>query len=207
MAQAEGSIVVLASGSGSNFAALAEALPGQVRFLLCNRKGAKVCARADEASVAYAVVDDRDFPSRSDHEAAVIATLRTAASEGLSRPPRCMVLAGYMRILSGAFLQAVHEMWPGCRIINLHPADLGTYKGPHGYTHAVACRFPSWRLTVHEVTQALDSGPVVLSREFPVFPWESADQLHERLRPQEHSLLICAVRMVCTDSNFSEKAI
>lgn len=205
MARAGSAIVVLASGSGSNFAALVEAFPGRVRFLLCNRKEARVCARALLTGVPYSVVDDRDFPSRSDHETAVIETLRSAEADQLKGLPCCLVLAGYMRILSGTFLLAIHEIWPDCRIINLHPADLGTYKGPAGYTHAVAQRFPYWRLTVHEVTEVLDDGPVLFSREFPVFPWEGADQLHERLQPQEHSLLVQAVREVCTDLSCSEK--
>lgn len=197
-------IVVLASGNGSNFGALVAALPGYVRFLICNRKGASVCDRAKAAAVPFAVIDDREFPSRLAHESAVLKSLQNVSPPLSEDAPGCLVLAGYMRILTSSFLQSIREMWPGCKIVNLHPADLGVYRGAAGYAYAVQHRFPYWRLTVHEVTEELDRGPVVLMQDVCVFPWETADQLHARLQREEHSLLIGAVQLVCSNFQMRE---
>ena len=110
-----------------------------------------------------------------------------------------VVLAGYMRVLSGHFLQSLDELLPGHRIINLHPAHLDQYKGAQGWGAAVKSKCPRWGLSVHNVTPQLDSGELLWSEDFSVFPYEAESELRERIKKQENDFLVKCVSKLLSD--------
>ena len=175
---------VLASGSGSNFLALAQRFPQQIAGLICNVSGAFVLQRAASVHIPSVVVPHSQFKDRPAHERAVVAALQQ-----LDKNLSLVVLAGYMRVLSPVFFQEFQKHLPGVRLINLHPAHLSEYKGAKGYEAAVARQAPRWGLSVHEVIPELDAGPLLASAEIPVPPFFSASELQQFALPFEHALL------------------
>jgi phosphoribosylglycinamide formyltransferase-1 len=181
-------IVVLASGSGSNFQAIAEAFPGEIGAVVCNVAGAGVLARAEQLAIPALVVPHRNFSQRADHDRAVVAAI------GERGTPDLVVLAGYMRILTPTYFAEMQRHYPRCKTINLHPAPLDLYKGAHAFEYAVEHRFTRWGVSVHEATPELDSGPLIRFSEFPIFPNETAGDLRARVAPIEHRTLIEAIK-------------
>jgi phosphoribosylglycinamide formyltransferase-1 len=184
-----GRIAVLASGSGSNFEALAQAFATDIALLVCNRPEAFALERAKKYNINSIVFDHNNYPDRPSHERVLTDALKEIPSL------KVIVLAGYMRILTKHFFENLRDFTSqGGHIINLHPAHLDDYKGPNGYGYAVSHHYPRWGLSVHEVTEVLDTGTVLGSVEFAVYPEESEVQLRERVRPLEHGLLVSVVR-------------
>ncbi len=182
---------VLASGAGSNFAALAKAFPGRIAALITDNPDAGVVGIAHELSVNAYVCARAEYQTRRMHETALLEQLRSVF---VGTKLRFLLLAGYMRILSPQFLQDLSSLFGSCRIWNLHPAYPSAYKGGRAYEFAVQHRFPYWGITIHQVTADLDSGPVVASVEAVVYPWETASALKARLQPMEHQLFIQALK-------------
>ena len=190
-------IAVFASGAGSNVASLAAAFPGRIAAVVTNVENAGVLTVAAERGIGARAIDHRDFASREAHEAVMLEALSSLVrNTGYAGGLRVLVLAGYMRVLTPAFLSGFAETFPGARIINLHPAHLDQYRGAHAYEHAVARLYPRWGLSVHAVTEILDGGELIASDELPVLPWDSPSDLHARARPREHALLVAAVAAV-----------
>lgn len=183
--------VVLASGTGTNFSALAQNFPHQVTGLVCNVQGAPVLKRAQAAAIPALLVPHNAYPNRPSHDRAVVAALAQ-----LNPKVELVVLAGYMRILSPAFFEEIAKKLPGVRLVNLHPAHLSDYKGAHGYAAAVERLAPRWGLSVHEVIPELDAGPLLASLEIPVAPYLTAPELQKFAQPFEHALLVQAVTAV-----------
>jgi phosphoribosylglycinamide formyltransferase 1 len=177
-------IVVFASGSGTNFEAIANAFPDQVKALVCNIENAKVIPKAQQRSIPCYVVPHKNYNSRASHEIALLQSIQHL--KGI----KVIVLAGYMRILSPTFFEEVLKTQPTPMLLNLHPAPLHLYKGAHAYEYAAENKVTNWGLSVHEVIRELDSGKLLNSIEFPVFPYETADQIRDRVKPLEHNLLI-----------------
>lgn len=179
-------LVVLASGNGSNFEALVQALPGYRMELICNVENAFVLERARRLHIRSHSIPHACLPSRRQHEEAVLSCLqKNCQSEHL----QMIVLAGYMRILSSAFLGDLRRAFPNMRLVNIHPAHLHIYKGAHAYRFACESKAPSWGLSVHEVTEDLDAGPILAAVEHPVYPWETEAELKDRFLPLEHAVL------------------
>ena len=194
---------VLASGSGTNFGALAEHFPKQLAGLVCNVAGAGVLERARLKNISAAVVPHVEFANRGLHERAIVGELfRIAQISKVVQPPQTqptlkappqklslVVLAGYMRVLTPTFFEQMQAQLPGVRVINLHPAHLSDYKGAKAYAAAVERRAPRWGLSVHEVVPELDSGPLLGSTEIPVPPFLNPEELQRFAQPFEHKFL------------------
>ena len=180
-------IVVLASGSGSNAQALLDSddLGGDVVAVVADVPGAGVLARAETAQVEAVCVDRNAYPDRPTWEAA----LTEAVAE---RQPDLLVLAGFMRILSGAFV----SRWP---ILNVHPSLLPAFPGGSAVPDALAHGVKVTGVTVHFVVEEVDAGPIVAQEAVAIEPGDTADSLHERLKAIEHRLLPRAVALFCTD--------
>lgn len=189
-------LAVLASGNGSNFEALAQSFPGQIDLLICNVPEAFVLNRARKHDIPQLVLNHRDFPNRSQHERAITAAL-------LKIPMlKIVILAGYMRILTKIFFEDLQDFTTqGGHIINLHPAHLEDYKGPDGYGAAVLGRYPRWGLSVHEVTEVLDTGALLGSQEFAIYPYESEAEVRARAQVLEHALLVAVVKRLLSSEN------
>lgn len=182
-------VVVLASGRGSNFAALAEAqhsgeLPIRLRALLSDKRTAPALLLAENAGVAAIALAPRDFPDRLTFDRALFA--RVAEFN-----PGLVVLAGYMRVID----PVVVGPWHG-KIINIHPSLLPKYPGLHTHARALEAGDAVHGASVHFVTAELDGGPVIAQVELPVVAGDTAESLATRLLRLEHRLLVASVNLI-----------
>ena len=178
-------IVVLASGAGSNAQAVLDRTDFSVAAVVCDVAGAGVLDRAQSAGVEAVCVDRGAYPDRPTWEAA----LTEAVAE---RQPDLVVLAGFMRILSGAFV----SRWP---ILNVHPSLLPAFPGAHAVTDALEYGVKVTGVTVHFVVEEVDAGPIVVQEAIDVQPDDTPDTLHERIKAVEHRLLPDAIALFCAD--------
>ena len=181
------SIVILISGRGSNMelfldAAASGALPVRVAAVLSNRPQAKGLEVAAAKGVATRVVDHQNYSRREDFDAAMAAEIDAHA-------PDLVVLAGFMRILSDAFV----EHYAG-RLINIHPSLLPAYPGLHTHRRALEDGVRVHGCTVHFVTPTLDHGPIVIQAAVPVLDGDDEVSLAARVLLQEHQIYPLAVR-------------
>ncbi len=181
-------IGVLVSGRGSNLQALIDAqrrgeLGGEIAVVVSNVEGALALERANSAGIATAFRDHRG-KKREQFDAEIVAILREA---GVS----LVCLAGYMRLLSAAFVQA----FPG-RILNIHPALLPAFPGLDAQKQALEYGAKLSGATVHIVDQGLDSGPIVLQGAVPVLDGDTVESLSARILETEHRLYPRAVRLM-----------
>ncbi len=170
---------ILLSGRGSNFLALHDAvlrgeLPAAVVLVASNVESAPGLARARERRLPALAIPHRGEPDRAAHEAKMIAALRDAGAEWVC-------LAGYMRLLSPAFVAAFPR-----RIVNVHPSLLPAFPGVDAQAQALAHGVRVSGCTVHLVDEGLDSGPIVVQRAVPVRDDDSAETLAARILEQEH---------------------
>lgn len=178
---------VLASGAGTNLQALLDTVHGreaEVVAVASDKPDAPALARAADRGVATRVFARADFADRATRDAAMADWLADAGVE-------LVVLAGYMQLLSGAFLARFPD-----RVINVHPALLPAFPGIDPIDQAVAYGVKVFGVTVHLVDEGVDTGPIILQAaiEFPDPP--DAEAVHDRLRPLEHALLPEAVRLL-----------
>ncbi len=179
-------IAVLASGGGTNLQALLDTVHGreaEIVGVASNVGDAPALARARERGVATAVFARAEHPDRPARDEAMAAWL-------LERGARLVVLAGYMELLSPAFL----ERFPAA-IVNVHPSLLPAFPGLHAIEQALAYGVKVFGVTVHFVNAGLDSGPVILQEAVELRDARDAEQVLAALRPLEHSLLPEAVRL------------
>jgi len=175
------SIVVLISGRGSNMQALLDAgLP--VSAVISNRGAAKGLALAAARAVPTSVLEHRDYARREDFDAALAAEIDRFE-------PRLVVLAGFMRILSPAFV----ARYAG-RLINIHPSLLPAFAGLDTHRRALEAGVKLHGCTVHFVTAELDHGPIVIQAAVPVRAGDTAETLAARVIRQEHVVYPRAVR-------------
>jgi phosphoribosylglycinamide formyltransferase 1 len=174
-------IVVLISGRGSNMQALIEAgLP--VSAVISNRADAAGLAIAAGRGIATRVVEHRRYAAREDFDAALGAEIDRFA-------PRLVALAGFMRVLTPAFVARYRE-----RLFNIHPSLLPAFPGLHTHEQALAAGVKVHGCTVHFVTADLDHGPIVVQAAVPVRPGDDPETLAARVLRQEHVIYPRAVR-------------
>lgn len=145
--------------------------------------------RARRFDVPHYVVDHRDFRSRPAHEEAILEVLEPLE-------PHCLLLAGYMRVVTATLIDAFHGRWqdnlPG--VINIHPADTRAYQGAHGYEYALGLlekspqRLTETSITVHFVDKGVDTGPIIAQRPVPIRANDSLEDLKSRGLTIEHEL-------------------
>ncbi len=179
-------LAVLASGSGSNFQALADSpllksAGVQICCLFCNVPGAQVIERAGRAGVPVELLSHKGFQSREDYDRAVLAKLAR-------HKPDLIALAGYMRILSPVFLAAYPD-----KILNIHPALLPRFPGARAIQDAFDAKVPETGVTVHLVDSGVDTGPVVLQEKVPILAGDTVESLEERIHKVEHQIYPKAV--------------
>ena len=171
---------VLASGSGTNLQALLDAYPDELVVVAGDRKGAFAFVRARRAGVPVEHVDPAGFVSREDYD-------RELAGRVAAHDVELVVGAGYMRVLSPAFL----ERFPA--ILNVHPSLLPEFRGLNAVGRALAAGVEWTGVTVHFMVEEVDAGPIVSQETVPVLPDDTEESLLERLHPVEHKLLVEAV--------------
>ncbi|MBB5044599.1 phosphoribosylglycinamide formyltransferase [Shinella fusca] len=189
MSGARKRVVAFISGGGSNMLALAKAcaaadFPAEIVAVFSDKAEAGGLAKAEALGIATRTFLRRDFPSKEAHEAAILDAL-----DALS--PDIVCLAGYMRLLSGTFIQR-HEG----RILNIHPSLLPLFPGLHTHQRAIDAGMRIAGCTVHFVTEGMDEGPAIVQAAVPVLPADTADTLAARVLTVEHRSYPLALRLV-----------
>lgn len=184
-------LAVLLSGRGSNFQAIHEAvrsgvLPAEIVCVISNRPEAPGIVRAREHGYDAHTIDHKAFAGRAAHEAEVLRVLEAVR-------PDYIALAGYMRLLSAAFI----ERWRN-RIVNIHPSLLPAFPGVDAQAQAVAYGVKVSGCTVHFVDEHLDAGPILVQRAVDVRDDDDADSLAKRILMQEHEAYVEALAKLAT---------
>ena len=181
-------VVVLISGRGSNMEALLEArLPVEFACVISNKPDAAGLAIAARHRVPTAVVNHRDHPGRVEFDAAL-------AEEIDRHRPDLVVLAGFMRVLTDAFVRRYEN-----RLINIHPALLPAFPGLDTHARALAAGVKLHGCTVHYVTPEVDSGPIIAQAAVPVLAGDTPATLAARVLRQEHRLYPRVLRWLAED--------
>ena len=186
-------IVILISGGGSNMAAIVGAsrerqwqdrFGARVVAVISNRPGAGGVDWAAREGLSTAVVDHRQYPSREAFDQALQAHID-------AYQPALVVLAGFMRILTPAFVKHFEG-----RLINIHPSLLPAFTGLNTHQRAIdmGCKFAG--ATVHRVTAELDHGDILDQAVVPILPGDSADALAARVLVQEHLMYPRAIEQL-----------
>jgi phosphoribosylglycinamide formyltransferase-1 len=178
-------LVVLLSGRGSNFQAIHEAVRGgelaaEIVCVISNRPDAAGIARAKEYGYATHVIDHKGM-KRAEHEREVLRVLDEAH-------PDVIALAGYMRLLSAAFI----DRWRN-RIVNIHPSLLPSFPGVDAQAQALAHGVKVTGCPVHLVDENLDAGPILVQRCVPVLEGDTVETLSARILEQEHAAYVEAL--------------
>lgn len=180
-------VAILISGGGSNMVALAQSMqgdhPARPVLVLSNDPQAGGLAKARSLGVPTVAIDHKPYGK---DRAAFEAALQTALKEAR---PDIICLAGFMRILTAGFT----AQWEG-RMLNIHPSLLPKYKGLHTHARALEAGDAEHGCTVHEVTAALDDGPILGQARMKVLPVDTPDTLAARLLPLEHALYPAVLR-------------
>ena len=188
----KGTLGILISGRGSNMIAIAGAcaagrIPAKVGVVISNEPGAPGLQAASIRGIETLVIDHRASRAREEHDRAVAAALKKSRVD-------LVCLAGYMRLLSPAFIRE----FPG-RIVNIHPALLPAFPGLHAQKKAVEYGVRISGVTVHFVDEGLDSGPIILQAAVPVEPDDTEETLAARILVEEHRLYPEAISLYFQD--------
>ncbi|MDO6385667.1 MULTISPECIES: phosphoribosylglycinamide formyltransferase [unclassified Uliginosibacterium] len=177
-------IVILISGRGSNMEAIARAgIPGaRIAAVISNRPDAKGLEIARSFGIETLALDHKAHASREAFDAALAVEIERFE-------PDLVVLAGYMRILTDAFVRRFEG-----RMLNIHPSLLPSFTGLHTHRRAIEAGVKVAGTTVHFVTPELDDGPIVIQAVVPVLPEDNEDSLAARVLAQEHQIYPQAVR-------------
>jgi phosphoribosylglycinamide formyltransferase-1 len=179
---------VLASGRGSNFQALIDAMeagsvPARCLRLITDNPSAYALERAGKAGIPVTVLDFGSFPHRSAYERALLQEMRATGAD-------LFVLAGYMRVLGREIVDAFPH-----RILNIHPALLPCFPGLHAQRQALEHGVRVSGCSVHLVDSGTDTGPIVLQRCVQVEQDDTEETLAARILVEEHRILPEAVRL------------
>ena len=181
-------LAVFASGTGTNFVAIAKAcasgvINARVALLVCDKPGAPVLDRARELGVESFAFSARDYASKADYEAEIVKRLDAEKVD-------LVCLAGYMRIVGDTLLKAYEG-----KIINIHPSLLPAFRGANAVEQAVAYGVKVYGITIHWVNSDLDGGKIIAQR---AFPYEGSDpaEVHRIGQKIEHELYIETINKI-----------
>ncbi|HEV8035133.1 phosphoribosylglycinamide formyltransferase [Yoonia sp.] len=180
-------VAILISGGGSNMVALAQSMhgdhPARPVLVMSNDPQAGGLAKARAMNIPTLAIDHKPYgKDRAAFEAALQKALETAK-------PDIICLAGFMRILTPEFT----AKWEG-RMLNIHPSLLPKYKGLHTHARALEAGDSEHGCSVHEVTAALDDGPILGQARIAVLVGDTPETLAARLLPLEHALYVAVLR-------------
>jgi len=179
-------VAVLASGKGSNLQALLDdpAVRPSIALVVSDREASGALLRAEDAGVATIFLDPKAYETRDAYDRALLDILTVENIEHV-------VLAGSVRILSAQLVRAYED-----RLLNVHPALLPAFPGPHAVRDALEWGAKVTGVTVHFVDEEVDHGPIVLQEAVPVEPGDDLDSLHARIQEVEHRLYPLALRLL-----------
>lgn len=174
-------LAVFASGNGSNFSAIQEAilskeLSADIACVICDQKDAGIYQRAKDAGIPIYYFDIKTFSSKKEYEKAIIAPLDKEMVE-------LIILAGYMRIVGSTLLEAFPK-----RILNIHPSYLPAFPGKQGIRDAFEAGVDQTGVTIHIVDEGVDSGPILAQEKLPILSTDSLATLEAKIHGIEHRL-------------------
>lgn len=179
---------IMASGSGSNFEAVAMAIAqkqvnAQIQVLIYNNPDAKSATRAANWNVPAVLLNHRNFERREDFDRQIVQTLRQYQVE-------LVIMAGWMRLVTPVLIDAFPN-----QIINIHPSLLPSFRGIRAVEQALDAGVKITGCTVHFVALEVDSGPILIQAAVPVLPDDTPETLHARIQVQEHRILPLAIAL------------
>ena len=179
---------VLCSGRGTNLQSIIDAVAtGQIKapigVVITDKPGVMALERAEKANIPAVCVDRKQFATREEFDAALLAELK---KYGVT----LVCLAGFMRLLTADFIRAYEG-----RILNIHPALLPSFKGAHAHRDAIAYGAKVSGCTIHFVVEDMDAGPIILQAAVPVEEGDDEDSLGARVLVQEHKLYPRAIEL------------
>lgn len=181
-------IGIMASGNGSNFEAIAQAIADKqlnatLQVVIYNNPGAGVVRRAERWNVPTTLLNHREFSSREALDQAIATILH-------QRKVEWVVMAGWMRRVTAVLIEAFPD-----RILNIHPSLLPSFPGINAVEQAIAAQVMITGCTVHHVVLEVDSGPIVMQAAVPILPDDTAETLHQRIHRQEHRIYPLAIAL------------
>jgi len=193
-------LAVLASGRGSNFLALGEAiqtgkLHADICLLISDQKEAQALNRARDLGINALFINPSDFNNREEYEAEIVSNLKALDID-------LVVLAGYMRLVGKVMLDAFK-----LRIVNIHPALLPSFAGLHAQRQAVDYGVKFSGCTVHFVDAGMDSGPIIMQAVVPVLANDTEEVLAERILTEEHRIYCQALQLLAEGRIYVEGRI
>jgi phosphoribosylglycinamide formyltransferase 1 len=177
---------IMASGSGSNFTAIAQAiaegqLNAEIKLLIYNNPAAAVRDRATDLKIPAQLLDHREFPSREALDGAIVAAFQAQDVEWV-------VMAGWMRIVTSVLIDAYAD-----RLLNIHPSLLPSFRGIRAVEQALAAGVKITGCTVHLVVPEVDAGRIIMQAAVPVLPDDTVATLQHRIHIQEHAIYPAAI--------------
>jgi phosphoribosylglycinamide formyltransferase 1 len=174
-------VAVFASGNGSNFQAILDAveagtLKAEISLLVCDRPGAFAVDRAARAEVPFFIFNIKDFTDKAAYEMLILEQLQKLEVHFI-------VLAGYMRLIGPTLLKAYEG-----RIVNIHPSLLPAFPGKDAIGQAIAAGVAKTGVTVHYVDAGMDTGEVIAQRSVDIEPGETKESLQTKIQRVEHEL-------------------
>lgn len=181
-------LAILASGSGSNMAAIAAAiaqgtLSATIQVVIFNVPGAHVKERAQSQNIPTVLLNHRHFQTREALDNAIIETVKGHQADWI-------IMAGWMRRVTEVLIEAFPR-----RILNIHPSLLPSFPGIRAPEQALAAKVKITGCTVHYVELAIDSGPILVQAAVPVYPADTPATLQARIQVQEHKIYAAAIAM------------
>ena len=184
---------IMASGSGTNFEAVAQAiadgkLNAEIMVLIYNNPQAQVRLRAEKWQIPTVLINHREYPQREELDRKIVITLQEYGVEWV-------VMAGWMRIVTQVLLDNFRD-----RVINIHPSLLPSFKGINAIEQALKAQVKITGCTVHLVSLEVDSGQIIMQSAVPVLPNDTLETLHARIQTQEHLILPQAISLAINNS-------
>lgn len=181
-------IAVLASGSGTNLEAIAQAvddgdIPVRIAVVVSDNPDAFALERARRRGIETKVVRLAYYPDRPAYDHVIVELLKESGVD-------LVVLAGYMKLVGPEFVREYRG-----RIMNIHPALLPSFPGEHGVTDALEHGVKVSGVTVHFVDEGLDTGPIIVQEAVPVEEGDDEERLHNRIHLAEYRAYPLAIRL------------
>ncbi|WHX91690.1 phosphoribosylglycinamide formyltransferase [Peribacillus simplex] len=183
-------LAVFASGNGSNFQSIAEAikigkLEAEICLVVCDREDAYVLERAKLENIDSFSFSAKNYSNKTVYESEILEKLRQYEIEFI-------ILAGYMRLIGPTLLQKYSQ-----RIVNIHPSLLPNFPGKDAIGQAFEAGVKETGVTVHYVDDGMDTGPVIAQKAVPILEGDTKDILQKRIQEMEHDLYPSVLQELC----------
>ncbi|WP_431800897.1 phosphoribosylglycinamide formyltransferase [Halobacillus andaensis] len=184
-------IAVFASGTGSNFDAITEAvdegiLDAEVSLLVTDKVGAGVIEKAQKRNIDTVVYTPKTFTNKAAYEAAVLKDCQAREIEWI-------ILAGYMRLIGPTLLQSYSG-----RIVNIHPSLLPAFPGKDAIGQAIDKKVKVTGVTIHFVDDGMDTGPIIAQEAISITENDTKDEVRQKVQSVEHRLYPRVIQSLLT---------